>query len=61
MKINKYIGILLGIQMCIRDRALTVLLKDSKYSYQIVGELILIGIKKSQTARDVYKRQVRDR
>lgn len=32
------------------DSALTVLLKDSKYSYQIVGELILIGIKKSQTA-----------
>ena len=34
------------------DSALTVLLKDSKYSYQIVGELILIGVKKSQTASD---------
>ena len=31
------------------DSALTVLLKDSKYSYQIVGDLILIGDKKQQT------------
>ncbi len=31
------------------DSALTALLKESKYSYQIEGELILIGIKRSQT------------
>ncbi|MEY8591539.1 TonB-dependent receptor [Butyricimonas sp. Marseille-P3923] len=34
------------------DSALTVLLNGSKYSYQIEGELILIGIKKSQTESD---------
>lgn len=34
------------------DSALTALLKESKYSYQIEGELILIGIKKSPTASD---------
>lgn len=34
------------------DSALIALLKESKYSYQIEGELILIGIKKSPTASD---------
>lgn len=34
------------------DSALTVLLKGSKYSHQIVGDLILISTKKDKTAED---------
>lgn len=38
------------------DSALTLLLKESKYSFQIVGELILIGVKKTQTTNDQQDR-----
>lgn len=34
------------------DSALTVLLKGSKYSHQIVGDLILISTKKDKTAEE---------
>ena len=41
------------------DSALTVLLKGSKYSHQIVGDLILIGDRKQQAATDQKKISVK--
>ena len=41
------------------DSALTVLLKGSKYSHQIVGDLILISTKKEQAATDLKKISVK--